>query len=412
MAKKYTLTKTKLQKISNLCLQEQGTVIGAAAEASLMCNLFELQTKYSDLYDYVRNGGWFYRAAYYMDNGHAGESVVNAVKDVICNGKRTLPEYINEHDCFSDIKSISTGSIRDRSAYVKDVTIIKNKMGSTYTFYCFPTATSDPFGYTDDAKMRKGSTLTQISNCGQDENGSYSGGKTGDQTGKEWRRRSWYNRPWNVVLRYPTASIGQAIADIAGEAADNDKIGYDQDQRETFWTQLKSAGYHPKNITKACEADCSSGAAACIKAVGYLYGLPALSAVSPDAYTGNLRAVLKAAGFKELTASKYLTSSDYLLPGDVLLYEGHHTAINLTTGSAVDSGNSSTDSSTVKTFPLIRRGDTGKLVKMWQIAIGVNVDGDFGPATEAATLKVQKNLGVSADGIVGEKTWDAWFMAQ
>lgn len=34
-----------------------------------------------------------------------------------------------------------------------------------------------------------------ISNSGSDENGAYRGGQAGDQTGKEWRMRSWYNRP-------------------------------------------------------------------------------------------------------------------------------------------------------------------------------------------------------------------------
>ena len=34
-----------------------------------------------------------------------------------------------------------------------------------------------------------------ISNCGHDENGRYSGGKAGDQTGTEWRVINWYNRP-------------------------------------------------------------------------------------------------------------------------------------------------------------------------------------------------------------------------
>ncbi|MBR3586872.1 MAG: N-acetylmuramoyl-L-alanine amidase, partial [Oscillospiraceae bacterium] len=32
-----------------------------------------------------------------------------------------------------------------------------------------------------------------ISNSGSDENGAYSGGQAGDQTGKEWRMRDWYN---------------------------------------------------------------------------------------------------------------------------------------------------------------------------------------------------------------------------
>ena len=172
-----------------------------------------------------------------------------------------------------------------------------------------------------------------IANSGHDENGRYSGGKTGDQTGSEWEVRSWYNRPWDCVARFDSA-VGADIAKLAKNAANNDKIGYDQNQRTTFWNQLKKVrDYDPKNITKACEADCSAGVAAIVKAVGYRKGLPKLKAVSVDLYTGNEVSILKAAGAKILTDSKYRTSDAYLLPGDILINERSHTAINLSTGS-------------------------------------------------------------------------------
>ena len=158
--KKYNLTESQVKQIARLCVQEQGgSEAGTKAEASLMANLLETsasrQKKYGSdgngLYNFVRNGGWFYKAAHFMDNGSASATQIAWVRDVLVNGNRTLPKYIDEHDCFSDIASISTGSIRNRSDYVKNKTIIKNKMGSTYTFYCFPTSTSDPFGYTSAA---------------------------------------------------------------------------------------------------------------------------------------------------------------------------------------------------------------------------------------------------------------------
>lgn len=156
---KYKLTATQLQKLANLCVQEQGSMDGVKAEASLMANLLETsvrrQEKYgtdgNGLYNYVRNGGWFYRAAHFMDGPKVASKYVEAVRDVLVNGNRTLPQYVDEHDCFSDILSISTGSIRNRADYLSGVTIIKNKMGSTYTFYCFPASGSDPFGYTKAA---------------------------------------------------------------------------------------------------------------------------------------------------------------------------------------------------------------------------------------------------------------------
>ena len=84
-----------------------------------------------------------------MDHGTASAAQIAAVKDVLVNANRTLPQYVDEHDCISpDIISISTGDKSDRSDYIKGKTIIRNRYGSTYTFYCFPAAGCDPFGYT------------------------------------------------------------------------------------------------------------------------------------------------------------------------------------------------------------------------------------------------------------------------
>ena len=172
-----------------------------------------------------------------------------------------------------------------------------------------------------------------ISNCGHDENGRYSGGKAGDQTGTEWRVINWYNRPWKCVLRHPNADVRAMIASMAKAAANNNLIGYDQSQRGTFWTNLADSNYDPAQITVACEADCSSGVAAIVKGAGYRLGIDALKKVSTACYTGNLRAALKAAGFEVLTESKYLTSDAYLFAGDILLDDNAHVATNLTTGS-------------------------------------------------------------------------------
>ena len=173
-----------------------------------------------------------------------------------------------------------------------------------------------------------------ISNSGSDERGQYTGGQAGDQTGKEWRMRDWYNRPWSCVLRYLDQRVALKIAQLAIDAALNDKIGYDQSQNRTYLKQLKAVGWEPSKITVACEADCSAGVCANVTAAGYLLGIPALQNHT-GTYTGNMRKALVKAGFKELTDSKYLTSGDYLLPGDILLLESHHTATNATIGKKV-----------------------------------------------------------------------------
>lgn len=61
----------------------------------------------------------------------------------------------------------------------------------------------------------------------------------------------------------------------------------------------------------------------------------------------------------------------------------------------------------------LRRGDSGPSVKVLQNALigrGYNVgavDGQFGPKTEQQVICFQKGAGLSADGIVGPKTWEA-----
>ena len=175
-----------------------------------------------------------------------------------------------------------------------------------------------------------------ISNSGSDENGSYTGGQAGDQTGKEWQMRSWYNRPWSCVLRYPDQKVAMKIAQLAIDAALNDKVGYDQSQNRTYLSQLKAVGWEPSKITAACEADCSAGVCANVTAAGHLLGIKALQNHT-GTYTGNMRSALTKAGFQLLTDSKYLTGGDYLLPGDILLNDGHHTATNVTLGAKVKS---------------------------------------------------------------------------
>ena len=176
---KYDLTATELKKLARLCDQEQGSVAGCAAEASLMANLYELVGKsYGSLYSYVRNGKWFSQAAYWMDNGSCTSSELAAVKDVLVNGNRTVPLYIDEHDCFEDIEYIKVNGkkytyknnkaqVKNKSNYIKDKTIIRNNYDSTYTFYCFPAPGADPFGYTNNKRAPKSGSASKPADSGE-----------------------------------------------------------------------------------------------------------------------------------------------------------------------------------------------------------------------------------------------------
>lgn len=171
---RYNLTESQLKSIAMLCQREQSSSIGAAAEASLMANRFELfgskfGTGATGLYNYIRNSGWWASSKKHMDNvSGLNSTVLSAVRDVLINGNRTLPKYVDEHDCiycgsygYDIVKIVTDGkTITDKnqllnhSNYIKDRTKIYNKYGAVYTFHSFPTEKSDPFGYTDIAKNK------------------------------------------------------------------------------------------------------------------------------------------------------------------------------------------------------------------------------------------------------------------
>ena len=54
---------------------------------------------------------------------------------------------------------------------------------------------------------------------------------------------------------------------------------------------------------------------------------------------------------------------------------------------------------------LLKLGSEGEDVKKLQVKLGVDPVGKFGPKTEAAVKDWQSKNGLSADGIVGDKTW-------
>ena len=164
----YQLNGSQLTQMTRLCYQEQGSDTGAAAEASLACNLFELrcngsysgQTGGNGLVAYCYRGGWFGNSRAVMD-GTAGntrnpsEAQKNNIKNVICNGNRTIPGYIDEHDCLSDISYVENGSKSDPSSFQQHVTKIHNVYGSTWWFWGFPAPGSDPFGYTSQENRQR-----------------------------------------------------------------------------------------------------------------------------------------------------------------------------------------------------------------------------------------------------------------
>lgn len=58
-------------------------------------------------------------------------------------------------------------------------------------------------------------------------------------------------------------------------------------------------------------------------------------------------------------------------------------------------------------LPIIRRGSSGKAVKLWQVILGIKPDGLFGIITQEETRQFQLENNLKVDGIVGPVTWKA-----
>lgn len=200
-------------------------------------------------------------------------------------------------------------------------------------------------------------------------------------------------------------------------------------------------GYSQSSRWGNPDYDCSSLVLSAYKKAGVDVG--------QATYTGNMKAELTKHGFSDVTASINLASGANLKPGDILLYHiggtAGHTALYAGQGQIVHARGQSYGSSkpgdqgteiavtpyyrgkwatvlrytggTVKTIikrykvetelPILRYGDVGKAVKMWQMVLGLTQDGEFGKDTLAATLQFQRASDLEDDGEVGPLTWAA-----
>lgn len=149
------------------------------------------------------------------------------------------------------------------------------------------------------------------------EKGTVSGGKAGDQTGREVSTQAYYmhSKGW-YCLRPKSISVANALADAMLEACNNNCIGYCQAHRTSVIPKLRAAGRLSKIKTNV-ETDCSELVRACCIQAGFDPG---------DFNTASEVRVLNATN-KFMTKIS-VTSSTLLYNGDVLVTKSKgHTAI-------------------------------------------------------------------------------------
>ena len=159
--------------------------------------------------------------------------------------------------------------------------------------------------------------MIKVGSARIDENGNISGGKAGDQTGKEVATEPYYSHPkgW-YMLRAKDTEVAKKIAQAMREGCSNDNIGYSQSDRYGVITNLKVYGRIAKIAVKT-NADCSSLVRACCIQAGIKVG---------DFNTASQVAVLEKTGaFHKVVL---VTPNTKLQVGDILVTRSKgHTVI-------------------------------------------------------------------------------------
>ena len=241
--------------------------------------------------------------------------------------------------------------------------------------------------------------MIRIGSARNDENGKISGGKSGDQTGKEVSIQSWYahKKGW-IILRAKNPDTREKIARCMEAACANNHIGYDQNQRTSLFLIAQKIGYNPAWVTVDCETDCSELVHVCVAYAGI---------ITPTFNTSTERSVLERTGkFETITNPKYTQSSEYLMRGDILVTaQKGHTVVVLDNGPKA--GGKADD-------PTVRLGSEGPAVTKMQNALikkgyMIPATGKADELTIGALIDFQKkafpNDPKEWDGICGPKTW-------
>ena len=167
----------------------------------------------------------------------------------------------------------------------------------------------------------------KIGSARMGENGKITGGKPGDQTGREVSTQNWYahSKGWRV-FRARDAYARERIAKAMEHACANNRIGYNQNQRNDLFNQVRDAGFDPAAAERDTQTDCSALVRVCCRFAGIVVGN--FNTATEASYLMNTGA------FTELTGSEYTKSADRLCRGDILVTRTKgHTVVVLSNGS-------------------------------------------------------------------------------
>lgn len=242
-------------------------------------------------------------------------------------------------------------------------------------------------------------TVIKIGSARIDENGKATGGKAGDQTGKEVSEQAFYmhSKGW-LCFRAKDVFVANALAKAMQDACANNNIGYDQGNR-AIMTMLKKYGSMAK-IAEKTETDCSNLVRGCIyQATGIDVG---------NFNTATEPAVLRKSGlFNEIE----IKSEKDVYNGDVLVTKAKGHTVIATSGRARSGKVYTGEWPKLPARGWFKNGDVS--AEVCKLKKFLNWFGNYGltetnknylSKTVAAVKDFQKKAGETVDGEFGSKS--------
>ena len=162
------------------------------------------------------------------------------------------------------------------------------------------------------------------------ENGKATGGKRGDQTGREVKVGAYYDFGQDKCIRFRNVLRGRKMSKVAKILANDNSAGYNQYDRVSLFNACKSYKWDFAKIKKAikdgnfpkCNTDCSQFYATCVNIV---YGKEKLPS---DCTTRNLVSRCAVTNKKNFKLINHCPPKKWQ-KGDAPIKEGKHIIINV-----------------------------------------------------------------------------------
>lgn len=178
---------------------------------------------------------------------------------------------------------------------------------------------------TEKKKSAYHSDKVRIGQACCNEFGGLSGGKVGDQTGKEVCMSNWSSSyGWLYVYRHKDPAMRLKIAQYMIDTCNNQDIGYNIDKPARYgaWDNAEDNKHNIKGIKKKGDTTCSQAVSMVLRAIG----TPKKYAPRHMDIAVMTRVMPTNPDFKCYKGKAYTKSSTKLEAGDILL-SSHHTAI-------------------------------------------------------------------------------------